>query len=380
MCMPLLVLLCSFQMVETEWTYAESEIYQPIKPNDVAVNQNGDVFILDSKECQIIKLDAEGNEVTRFGKKGQGPGEFQFPSQLQTFEDRVFLLDLIAKNLLSFDRSGKFIEQWKITGTPQAIIKTKSGFVFGEWSFGLGGAGSGGAVNAYDGALKNKTVWHDFSSGKEKEEQPDGFGLEIKDGKASVPFNPASDRPQLAGLPGGRFLALTHPGSHLKVDIYDATTGKVVQTVEENAAPLPFNKDWADRLLERRNKAADENPQQGSIKVHLQANYPEFFPYVRGFAGYGDGRFYLQSWTATPDKTSNIISFSEMGDIRKEEMSSAVFSRLLYLAENYALIGVFDSEEEQAGVVKVPRSELAAFVKANPITFSESAGFVIMAN
>ena len=379
MSMPLMILLFSVQMAEPAWMYSESEIYVPLREGQVAVNGMGEIFILDAKECQIIKLDAQGNEVKRFGKKGQGPGEFQFPSHLQTFKDKIYLMDIVSKNLMCFDHNGEFQESWKTTSNPGEILKTEAGFVMGEWSFRMGNNPSGGTVKAYDGQVKNPVIWHDFSTGEE-EEQPDGFRLEMKDGKATIPFNPATDRLQLAGLPGGKYVALAHPGPQFKVDIFDAVTGKVLRTVEETTTPLPFNKDWADRLLEKRNKASENSSNAGSIKVHLEANYPEFFPFVRAIAGHGDGRFYLQPWTSQPDKISQIVSFSEKGDVKKVDLTAEVFSRLLYLDEDFGIVGVFDSEEEQAGLAKVPRAQLAGFVKSNPVIHSEQTGFVIMAN
>lgn len=52
---------------------------------DLEVDSAGNILILDQGNCRVIKTDKEGNYIKSFGRKGQGPGEFQNP--LRSFID-----------------------------------------------------------------------------------------------------------------------------------------------------------------------------------------------------------------------------------------------------------------------------------------------------
>ncbi|MEE8605115.1 MAG: NHL repeat-containing protein, partial [Candidatus Aminicenantaceae bacterium] len=51
-------------------------------PSDIAVDEEGNVFVLDSGNHRIQKFDPQGNFLASFGRRGQGPGEFQYPQSL----------------------------------------------------------------------------------------------------------------------------------------------------------------------------------------------------------------------------------------------------------------------------------------------------------
>jgi hypothetical protein len=46
---------------------------------DVQVDPEGNIYVVDMKNCRVQKFDRAGNYVTTLGRKGQGPGEFEFP-------------------------------------------------------------------------------------------------------------------------------------------------------------------------------------------------------------------------------------------------------------------------------------------------------------
>ena len=44
-------------------------------PSDIVIDEQGNIYILDSGNHRIQKFDPEGNYLASFGRKGQGPGE-----------------------------------------------------------------------------------------------------------------------------------------------------------------------------------------------------------------------------------------------------------------------------------------------------------------
>jgi sugar lactone lactonase YvrE len=51
-------------------------------PTDIALDEEGNVYVLDTGNHRIQKFDPQGKFLASFGRRGQGPGEFQYPQSL----------------------------------------------------------------------------------------------------------------------------------------------------------------------------------------------------------------------------------------------------------------------------------------------------------
>lgn len=77
---------------------------------NLAVSENGDVFIADMKNNLIFMFDKNGKFIKDFGKKGEGPGELREyfgGDQLHVTKDRLIFADRAL--LHYFDLTGKYI-------------------------------------------------------------------------------------------------------------------------------------------------------------------------------------------------------------------------------------------------------------------------------
>ena len=81
--------------------------------NYINVDSDGSIYCL-NEECQenfILKFDRNGNFITAFGRKGQGPGELQMPIlPLITSENEVVVMDQGRRELFFFAEDGAFIK------------------------------------------------------------------------------------------------------------------------------------------------------------------------------------------------------------------------------------------------------------------------------
>jgi sugar lactone lactonase YvrE len=59
-------------------------------PADIAVDRQGNMYVLDSGNHRIQKFSPDGKYLATFGRQGQGPAEFYFPESLE-IEDKGFL-------------------------------------------------------------------------------------------------------------------------------------------------------------------------------------------------------------------------------------------------------------------------------------------------
>jgi len=78
----------------------EDENFQLYRPNDVAVDGEGNIYILDAGNYRIQKYDEQGTFIASFGRQGEGPGEFRFPNSIQVSPDKNIYVDDILRTVV----------------------------------------------------------------------------------------------------------------------------------------------------------------------------------------------------------------------------------------------------------------------------------------
>ncbi len=86
----------------------------------VQVDNEENIFVLDRKDGKIKAFDKEGKHLRTFGKKGQGPGEFQVPTRMYMTR---------GGKLAIFDNGNKRIAEYSLTGECLNEISTA------KWDF-----------------------------------------------------------------------------------------------------------------------------------------------------------------------------------------------------------------------------------------------------
>jgi len=101
-------------IAETGLTYIDSF--------DVDSEEN--IYFLNNKNPEgiIFKFDKKGNFIGSFGKKGQGPGEAQWPTSLKIFgQDEITFTDSHRKFLI-FSKNGNLINEKSIVSTFISVV------------------------------------------------------------------------------------------------------------------------------------------------------------------------------------------------------------------------------------------------------------------
>lgn len=82
-------------------------------PDQVFQNEAGAFFVLDQQSANVHIFSAEdGSHQRTFGSRGQGPGEFSFPTQLGITKQHLWVKDGLF--LSFFSHSGDFIKKTKL--------------------------------------------------------------------------------------------------------------------------------------------------------------------------------------------------------------------------------------------------------------------------
>ncbi len=90
----------------------ESEEYMFSRMESLDVDDEGNIYVLDSKESHVKVFDKDGKYVRTFCRKGQGPGEMQRAlNVVVTLQREIMVNDWRSRRLLYFTLDGKFLRE-----------------------------------------------------------------------------------------------------------------------------------------------------------------------------------------------------------------------------------------------------------------------------
>jgi len=93
-------------------------------PADVAVAENGDVFVVDGHwNNRVVKFSKEGRYLMEWGGKGSGPGQFNLPHTIVIdSRGRVLVGDRSNHRIQIFTQDGEYITEWDQFGWPSGMF------------------------------------------------------------------------------------------------------------------------------------------------------------------------------------------------------------------------------------------------------------------
>lgn len=84
-------------------------------PTQVAVDAQGNVFVVEPGQRRVARFDANGTLQGRFGSSGSGPGQFSSVTDITVdAAGNVLVLDRTAKAVSVFNGSGGFLNRWQV--------------------------------------------------------------------------------------------------------------------------------------------------------------------------------------------------------------------------------------------------------------------------
>lgn len=97
-------------------------------PSDIAVDEDGNVYVLDSGNHRIQKFDREGNFLASLGRHGQGPGEFQYPQSIDiSAGGNIYVADSGNQKIHILKPDGTFDKDIRISDEAPGIIRIRNG-------------------------------------------------------------------------------------------------------------------------------------------------------------------------------------------------------------------------------------------------------------
>ncbi|NPV82043.1 MAG: hypothetical protein HPY46_00430 [Candidatus Aminicenantes bacterium] len=93
---------------------------------DLCVDERNLIYVLDARDCSLKMFDSFGKLVKMAGRKGEGPGEFNFPIKIKSSGNRLFVSELYRPGLKVFTKDLSYVSSIPIAG-PIADFYAKEG-------------------------------------------------------------------------------------------------------------------------------------------------------------------------------------------------------------------------------------------------------------
>lgn len=87
------------------------------KPAGLGIDAQGNIYVADKYNNRIDKFDANGTLLAQWGSKGQGNGQFNYPSAVAVDAvGNVYVADTYNNRIQKFDSNGSFLVKWGSVG------------------------------------------------------------------------------------------------------------------------------------------------------------------------------------------------------------------------------------------------------------------------
>jgi len=82
------------------------------KPHGIAIDSNNDIYIVDSAQSRIKKLDPSGTIIKAWGMPGSSAGQLSNPTGIFIDSNFVHVADTGNSRIQTFDKDGNFVREW----------------------------------------------------------------------------------------------------------------------------------------------------------------------------------------------------------------------------------------------------------------------------
>lgn len=257
---------------------------------DFDVDSSGNIFCL--CDSGIYKFDPDGNFLFKFSRKGQGPGELNYPTRCAVSErDEFWVFDYSKRRFIFFDREGKFLRETdlKVQGNMWGLSQ----------------------VHYLD-----ETADIQMSAPLDLEEANHVFRLIIQNSKSgelrALPeqledVNPSKNprinlfnQELLFQIAQGKIYAYSQQNPQFEINVYDFK-GTPLRQVRKQYQKVSLDEEFKTRRMEW----FKNHPLS---RVHkMQGYFPDFFPPIKKFYVDDRGRIFAETYEKTENTDLDVV-------------------------------------------------------------------------
>ena len=283
---------------------------------DVAVNDDGDIFVMDQADACVKVYAKDGAYLRSIGRKGQGPGELQNPNSLHLIRGSRLVFEDYIRGLNIFTQDGTFVKFMPTTYFISVLVTPEGRIV--AWANTVQSDRPGKEVRVHDDALNQLAAFLFL---------PD----EPRDPQVVKPFAASFHW----ALVRGDRLAVGYKEDY-EIDVY-SLDGVLNTRIRKEYDPIAITKEEIDGIQKRlRGRRAD---------------IPAAHPAIQGIAADDEDRLYVKTHETTKDGGSVYYDIFDRDGrcLAKLPIPRALRPQVWKAGKMYAL------EEDQEGFQRVKR-------------------------
>lgn len=255
--------------------FTDDNYYFALRPPDMAVDGQRNIYVVDYGNARIQKYDYSGKYLNSFGRKGQGPGDFQSVNQIQWDKQGILWVYDSTKKIVGFHQDGTLAEVLKIEIPGLSNLHlSKEGFIFA----------SSGKINI-DAVPRRRIIR--FEPGESQQQIVHEFELPVS----------RDLRQRAAHYYQNRLTLSTSDGSHFyfgysteyRIYKFDAK-GQTVLIIENDEAPTRISSKEKAVTLEK-GISTWSGPQRPK-----ELDFPPHRPYFMRILVDNEDRIYVERW------------------------------------------------------------------------------------
>jgi hypothetical protein len=257
------------------------------------LDRDGNIYFMmrQSPGNFIYKFDASGNFQISFGRKGQGPGEFEWGGDILVDEgNRVLAKDMTKEKFVVFNKDGVLIDEIKI-GKNISFVKSLGNKTF---------------LTQWQERDPAKPVYrnHYCISNDTLSENRDFFHHEFDDASRSLRYRPRGGSVSLGASDGNIFIGDAAQGYEILV--FDLS-GKLLRKIRKAYVPVAFPEEDKATL-----KKALSRSSSGQALLQ-KADFPAYLPPFRYLFTDDQGRLYVMTNEREGERNYRYDIFSNEG-------------------------------------------------------------------
>ena len=344
----------------------ETGIYKYLTTRSISISDAGEFFIFNRNERTILHYASDGTPLENIGRPGSGPGEFSYPANMDLFGGKLYVQDM--RVIHEFNEQGTFVRKLNLPNKVLSLTRVFNGWV-----------GLSGAIQRSTDET-TKLMWYSEEIDREitiaewpsEAERNPGAKPAFQPGKHY--FNPAKEY--------SRFI-LNHERDVAVVQLsgldhlYGVDLRKQTQTfdIDVPGTRIPFDKEGAQKMfdhMKKRNEAM-------APSIVVEPDFPDFFPVIRYIAVSPFNQLVVFKWYSggfaqekkTEAAEKSLLWYNFKGEQVPKVETDFKLSRVIKATDTYVYFTCYMDTEEWS-VARVPRSEAASFLEANPLPSQES--------
>jgi hypothetical protein len=327
--------------------------YKPLHLSQVAVAEDGSMFILDRGEKKILRYDAKGSLMGTLSGPGQGPSELQSPNQIIVKGKQLFVTDW-NKGVVEFNTEGKFVATYK--PEHQFVMPRK---VYNGWVY----THTNREEKTVDLVISDERLQGtDVLLTYEEAPKEMFFGLNA-DRTVNVTYRPGVERPSWVVSADTRSIYVFIPGTQ-DIQVVDVVAKQVTRTIPLPLKRQPFNRGWGDAQVA---SIKDRVSLDGSkVMPKVDATFPDQFPLVSDLLIGPEGDLWVFDGPSLMEKYDGVLVMGADGKFLQHSLPIHAPKRVIANSKQQAFVLGFDQDKEYPIIKACSRDVLSEVLASIP--------------